>query len=236
MKLKELLSHLEQGELRQMALGGSDTSGFLERDLHKIVPHINLGLTAVHKRFLLRTKTVFVQQYDEISIYELNSKFAETNTASSEPVKYIKDSVFDPFITDMVLKIEGVFDEDGRKYWLNNANEPMSLFTPSDRSIQVPFPDSENVMSVMYRADHPRIQVDVDDPLEQEIDISSTYLESLLLYIGSRYLKTQGTPEAAVAGANTTVEYEGSVRQVKQDGLDISEDTTNFKLDDNGWI
>jgi hypothetical protein len=236
MLLSEIFEQLEEGELRQMALGGSEASGIIESDYPKIIPHVNLGLSEIYKRFPLRTEHLTIQQYAQITNYQLLPKYAQSNTASTEPVKYIMDSSFKPFTDDAkVLKIEAVFDEEGQKYHLNDETNPYSVYTPTYNTIQIPFNDENNAFGVTYRAGHPKLSATVSDVLNQEVEISDTHLRALLLFIGARYLKTRGNAESTQEGIAMLQEFYVEVGDVRDLGLDTDEHTTNLKLEYNGW-
>ena len=121
MYLNELFDQLTYGELSQLEYGGVDNEGITQEDHKRILPHINLALTELHKRFLIREEEVTIRCYDHIETYVLDSKYAATNTESTEPYKYIHDTVFEPFV-DNVLRIEKVFNEDGQELFLNETD------------------------------------------------------------------------------------------------------------------
>lgn len=220
-----------------MALGGSEYSGILPENYHKIIPHINLGLGELHKRFLLKTGQVTIQQYDHIQQYFLDPRFAKSNTTSIEPYKYIMDSVYMPFDNaDDVLAIENVFDENGIPYILNDSTNAYSVFTPSYNSVQVPFADGANVMTVEYRANHKKLTNKGDDVLAQRVDISITYLEGLLNYIAARYLSTIGTQESSADSINFMNRFEMSCAKILELNLAVRSNDSNEKLDMRGWV
>ena len=58
MLLSELFDQLTFGELSQIYVAGRDEIGIQAADYEKIIPHINLGLTELHKRFEIKTNTL----------------------------------------------------------------------------------------------------------------------------------------------------------------------------------
>lgn len=236
MKVSDLLEQLSQGEFRQMALGGSESSGVLPINYPKVIPHINLGLIELHKKFCLKTKSVLIQQYDHIETYYLDPQFALTNTVSIAPTKYIIDTSFKPFNSkDEVICIERVLDENGEEYILNDPQSPYSLFTPTPTSVQVPFADSANSMSVEYRANHPTLISTGDNVLTQDVDIPITYLTPLLYFIAGRYLSTTGNAEQEQTGIVFLQRFEGACMDISLLGLTIKVNSTNTKFENNGW-
>ena len=162
MILLDLFKDLTYGELAQLKIGnlvpGEHESELDPTRYEQVLTWVNLGLKELYKRFFLSSKEIYIQQHVEISVYVLDSKYAQTNTDSPIPIedRYIMDTVDAPFQDD-ILKIEEVYDEDGNRLPLNDITEPTSVFTPSYRSIQIPEPNDENSLSVQYRASHPRV-------------------------------------------------------------------------------
>ena len=54
MLLSDLFEQLTYGELSQLEYSGVDDEGFTVNDYKRVIPHINLGLAELHKRFLIR--------------------------------------------------------------------------------------------------------------------------------------------------------------------------------------
>lgn len=242
MQLSDLFEQLIQGELSQLQLSGRDSVGILQSDYVKVIPHINLALTELYKRFNLRTAEVVIQQYDHIQTYYLDKLYAQTNVDSDKPTKYIMDSPYQPF-TDNVLIIDKIYNELGEELYKNQdrsffpgSDKYWSVNTPSYNSIQVPYPDNENQMIVTYRADHDPIIITEDTQLKDvHIPISPSYLEPLLLYIAARVYTNLSSNEGN-EGNIYTQKFEASVKKIEELNLNVTEDTHNTRLDENGWI
>jgi len=198
MLLSEIFNHLSDGELSQLALGNGDLQEIEAKNYRKLINYINLGLTELYKRFPIKIKEVVVQQYDHIATYYLHTKYAQTNTASTETYKYIVDYVADPF-DGQVFNIEAVFDEDGQEVPLNDEELLYSIFTPQYNAIQVPYPELENALSVSYRSGPTKIDTSTTDIYNTEVDVPEYLLEPLLTYIAYK----------AYAGANYSNGQEG---------------------------
>lgn len=234
MFLSEIFEQLTQGELQQLAMSGVDNIGIQTCDYPKILPHINLGLIELYKRFPLKKSEVVLQQYDHIQLYELNSRFAETNTESTETYKYIKDSVYYPFKDD-VLRIEKVFNEDGQELFLNDYTQHWSMFTPSYNVLQVPWPEKENSVIVHYRASHAKIELDGLNPETTEVHIPPGFLEPLLLYVGGRAFSSLNSDQDA-EGNNYLAKFEASCKKIEDLNLMNTNDSANLKLEHAGWV
>lgn len=264
--LKDIFENLAYGELQQAAVGlllaqdigpqsdiiNMDDPEYIERARNedKVVRHVNMALTALHTRFWLASREVIIQQYDHIQQYWLDKKYAQTNNLSTEPLRYIMDSIFDPFQDDC-LKIEEVHDEGGETLFLNDLTEPWSVFTPTYNSIQVPYPMWCNTLVAHYRANHPKVSLYKDvligpfqaktdksqklRPEEVEIFIPEGFMEPLLFYVAHRVFGALNVDNNA-EGNNYLQKYEASCQRLEQSGLQITPHYGNEKLDKAGWV
>jgi hypothetical protein len=145
MTLKDIFRDLSYGELQGLAIGNlipdDNESEPDPKSYKQIMSHINRALTKIYSRFLLSSKEIYIEQTEDVAEYILDARYSQTNTDSDIPLedRYIADSVTNPFEND-VLKIEQCFDEGGNLLFLNDPTEDWSLYTPSFRSIQMPYP------------------------------------------------------------------------------------------------
>jgi len=251
MLLSDIFQQLQQGELSNLSMGNRDERGIRPCDYNKILPHINLGLTELYKRFNLKNNEVVVQQYDHIQTYHLDSRYAQTSIPNPITIPlggleiskyYIMDSIYQPF-TDDVLRIEAIHNELGEELYINQdrsyykgSDKYWSVNTPAYNTIQVPYPENENQMIVTYRACHVPIVMDESSNLSRiHVPISQSYLEPLLMYVASRVYTNLGTNEGN-EGNNYTAKYEASMQRITELNLKNNEDTFNIKLAENGWV
>ena len=232
MLLTDLLDMLTDGELAQLSIGGSESGTIEASDYRKVVNFINRASKAIHTRFPLLLKQTFIQQYDHISTYYLNIRYAQSNTASTETYKYIVDYSTEPFMGN-VLKIDQVYDEDGQEVPLNDTSYTYSVFTPSFNSIQVPYPNSDNALNVIYRSCPDTISKSVSDISNTEIDIPDSVLEPFLTYINYlAYLHFNNGQEAN----NLLNKYSAQCLELDRVGMIQTDFTTNVKLWRDGWV
>ena len=233
MLISEVFDQLIYGDLNNLAItedGCIDPSNY-----PLIINAINLGLTELHKRFPLKLKEVYVQQHIHISTYTLHSKYALSNTTSTEPIKYIIDSDSDPFVDD-ILMIESVYNEEGEEYYLNDDNAVYSLYTPSWNTLQIPDPQDENAISIVYRANHRRIDPNALDLDDIEIDIPHSLLSPLLLYVAYRIYDSRDKLNGTNNSNNILNKFEAALIQAEMSGLITQENPTNFILENSGWV
>jgi len=234
MLLSDLFDQLTYGELSQLFLGGVDEAGIAKKDYPKVLAHIRLGLTALYTRFPLRQEEVILRQYEQIQLYHLERRFAATNTESTEQYKYIHDTEFEPFFGN-VLKIDRVFNEGGEELFLNDSSEYWSVHTPAHNSLLIPYPHLENNLSIIYRADHVSIEIENLEPTETEIVIPPSLISALCYFVGSRAYTTMNG-EHLQDGNNYMQRYEQSCLQQEQYGTMNKDETTQTKLEINGWV
>jgi hypothetical protein len=238
MNLLDVFKALTYGELKSLSLGNFCAEDFESAPdpLHyaQIMSHLQLGLTELYTRFLLRTDEIFVQQYEHIEIYSLTWPYCATNTASTEPYKYVLDSAESPF-QDNVLKIEECYNEIGEPLFLNESEQEESMFTPSFNTIQVPNPVSANVIGVQYRANHPRLEwVKGMKPEEVEVELPWGLLEALLYYVGMRAFSGVNTDNDQT-GTSYWKKFEASCQRYKTKGLQVEPEVQNSNFDAKGW-
>lgn len=237
MKLSEIFEQLTYGELFQFSMGGSEGQEIRPENYRRVLSHVNLGLTELHKRFWLRSGQIMVQMYDHISIYQLDERFAQTNTLSTELYKYIMDSVYEPFKNSAYLKTEEIYDENGCKLCLNDLNEQgCSFYTPTYNSIQVPLPYDQSAFSVHYRGNHPTIPyTDGMDPETIEVELPIGLLESLLLFVGGR-AQSSSAGDGRQEAMNWMQQFDQSCARAEGLGLEITPQYNNLKLDYRGYV
>lgn len=237
MTLQDLVDRLVYGELSQLAISGMDTpfGGIEEKDLPKLIVAINRGLTALHSIFPLKLKELIIQQEEQISLYKIDIKYCESNKESDEPIKYIKDSEYDPYLEDL-LCIERVVSEFGDEYPLNDPDTYWSVHTPSYNELLIPFNEKENQVSVIYRAKHANILVTtmLNKLSTVLIDIPPAIEDALLYYVANVFHVpliplAEGTVPLYVAL------YDKALATIVQNGLFPQEQVSNKHIQENGW-
>lgn len=236
MLLSEIFDSLRHGELGHMYMGGKEIDGIAAEDWPAIVSHINLGLSALHKRFPLKYDEVIIQQFEEIQTYYLRKQYALTNSNSNELIKYIMDSEYQPF-KENVIKIETVYSEFGEERPINDNNDNRSVFTPQFDAIIKPYNCKENAMSVVYRANHDKIIVTDDfNPDAIEVHLPITLIEPLLFFVANRVLNGMGAGNNIQEANHYLSKYELACAQIETYGLMNKEAASNIRLEKSGWV
>ena len=235
MNLQTIFDHFTYGELAQIALT-NEGEGISEANRARVITNVNLGLTELHKRFLLKRGTLYVEIQSDQSIYILDNKYSESNTSSSQPVKFIKD-LADPFKNDL-LRIEQVLDATDVEQPLNEHGKTESLFTPSFNKLVFPSNVTEGTYKVVYRANHPQL-TNIDamyPPNLVDIQLPETHLEALLYYVASRILNPVGMMNEFHEGNNYYVKFEDACQRLENLNfrIDMVEDDDRFC--NRGWV
>jgi hypothetical protein len=245
MKLKEIFDQLTYGELSQISIGGGAAGTVRAEDYPKLVAHVNLGLTALYKRFNLKRGQFKLVLQPNVTMYALNSKFAVTNTRSREAVKFINDTGM-PFRDDL-LKVESVLSDTGYEFGVNNPVDPLSMNTPSQRMLVVPadvvaradwLADEMKTSSltVFFRANHPKLEAEDVEPEDLEIDLPETHLEALLLFIASRVHTPIGIGGEDNTGNTYFQKYELACQELENKNLQIDTGAQYDRLQKGGWV
>lgn len=238
MILENILKDLTYGELLGLRIGnlipGEAESEPDPHQYQQIVSYINLGMTELYKRFFLKSREIYLQQHAEIATYLLHSEYSLANTASAiaESERYIIDTADDPFVDDL-LKIEEVYDEEGVQLYLNDVTQDLSIYTPSYRSIQVPYPNDDTTIAIQYRANHPRISADVTtEAASVEVAVPNSLYEALLYFVGSRAHRATNVEKSS----DYWQMFKRTCDDVTRLGLEVQVETGNWRFDDHGWV
>lgn len=235
MKLSVIVNQLSNGELRNVNLGGNLQKGVTPYNYPEIISHINMGLLDLYTRFPLKLREVFVQQFAEVQFYKISSNYAISNTASTYTPKYVIDSVYNKF-DDRLLKIDTVFDECGKELPLDDDNEENSLYLTAMDTIQIPCPNPNNAITVIYRAAHAELGSDGDNVLEQEVELPLMLVQPLLLFVAHRVHGSMNFIDSAQETMKYLKMYEEACARSMNQGAGLNTGSTNNKLEQNGWV
>jgi len=237
MKLQTIFDQLVHGELAHLFIGGSETDNIIiPENYPKVVTYINMALLELYKRFPIHVAQVDVQQYESIGTYVMAYDYAISNATSTQPTKYIQDSLTNPFKDSAFLKIENIFDENGCELILNNSVEAKSYFTPHYNQIQVPNPSDDVMFSVMYRASHASLAASSDiDPEVVEVSLPFSLLLPLCSFVGARAFAGTSTLNGVDDSQRMMQQYELACARITEYDLLNYDITPNYKAVNNGW-
>lgn len=238
MKLEELFSRLSYGELSNLAMSGEGSGTIRDKEQDKLITYVNSGMIALHKRFVLRSKEVLIECYDHITDYHLKKRYA-LNSGSDEKYKYIIDLPENQFVED-VIRILEVSNSLKQKLPLNDPGNPLSVFTPSPTTLQVPEPITRNGLSVIYQANPVPLEyvgTDREGALAQEIDIPSFLETALTNHIAYKVYSHMNGQEQQAKAQEYLVMFENECSEVESNDLMAqSQSVTHYKLNERGFV
>lgn len=248
MKLQEVFDQLTYGELSQFAIGGNEAGVINPANYNRLIPHVNLGLTALYKRFPLKEGRLILELQSGRITYPIQSNYAVSSRTSKEVVRYIKDTTATAFKDD-IHKIERVYTDKGFEFGLNDEADPYGMFTPSATVLRVPAEVAAQVIGLpdelksprielVYRANHPLIVADGADlePESIELELPYSHLEPLLFYIASRVHTPTGMTNETNMGNTYFAKYEASCQQLETTNLRVDQGGQSDRLYRNGWV
>lgn len=214
MKLLEVFEHLSYGEFSQLQVGNPDGEGefgVTPETRHRLVSHINLGLSELHKRFLLREGRTQIYVMPGLRDYTVPA--------------------------DDIHKIERVY-QAGDELAVNDLGNPEAIHTTGFRTLSLPASVSGPVLDVVYRADHPVLSARdaAKEPERVEVDLPRTHLEALLYFVASRILNPMGAGGEFHEGNNYAAKFEQACRVLENGGYQISQEAEKTKFQKNGWV
>lgn len=238
MTLNDVFDALIYGELSRVFV---DASGEPVTELpvnrrKQIVSSVQLGLTELHKRFLLREHSFVLELIEGRRTYLLDSKYAQSNARSQEAVKYINDAE-EPF-TGSLFKIERAYDALGTELSINLIGDVEALRTPSPNSLWVPDTLTTATISVVYRANHEIInaQLAIAAPGQVQLSLPMTHLEPLLFYVAARVTRPKGMQNEFHEGASYGAQFEQSCARLLATDFQVEVTSQNTRLERNGWV
>jgi|TARA_B110000908_G_scaffold63009_2_gene76567 hypothetical protein len=226
MTLDDIYNQLGHGELRELFVGGKSIDepswGITSENYPILFPSVQLGLTELHKRFLLRAEEVIVPLVTNQTSYVIT--------------------------VPSLFKIERVYGTYREKEYEIPMNEPTTLEAirnTSYNSLLVPTNETEapwlketTSLRVVYRGDHPVIDTAVAavTPANVDIELPLVYMEPLLLYIASRIHNPIGLTNEFHNGNNYAAKFEASIAQLKSQNYEIDSSDMGDLLYDRGFV
>ena len=223
MKLIEIFNALTNGELSQISIGGIENGEISEKNYYAVLSHINLGLTALYKRFpLQRSKAV---------------------------VPLVPGTVDYTLALPDLLKVEAIYTDAGFELPLNDESEKYSVFTPAASRLSL-HPDfvaqgqdlndsyKTTGLNIVYRVNHPIINADANgfDPYIYEVQLPYSHLEPLLYYVASRVNNPIGMVNEFHAGSSYAAKYEQACQQLEVSNLRVDQFSQPDRISRGGWV
>ena len=234
--LQNLFTLLATGDLSHTKLGDSGT--IQEEDWQTIVTQVNLGLTELHTRFVLKKYELQLQQHSDVTHYFLTSEHIG-EADNLDDFSYILFNEDIP-LEDNILKILFIFDSLGNELLINDRTQDNPIICSTPTLLQMDPFDPPELLNIVYQANHPKIVItDKFDPAKVGLDIPDWLLPALCYYIASGVYRginssvTEGTVNPAVTYAQ---QYELACQKLMVSQMSLTNDDTNYRFQRNGWI
>lgn len=233
MRLDKFLKDLALTELSATSAVDDDLVSFHSDGLLKVLAYLNEGLTELYTKFILSQKELIVERKTPFVEYYLRPEFARSNP-SLVPYKYIHDTSNNKFDGGLI-KILRVQNGYGHELYLNDYEQPRSLFTPTFDCLQITDVHEEDYFFVIYQADHNKLTV--DDLIHQYIVLPDFLQPAIKSYVAGKYLKNMLGQNNTALGLQHLADYEKKCQEVMdKDLIRRSIVTTNRKLDTRGFV
>ena len=225
MKLTEVFTQLAYGELSQLSMMANGPDKISDANQMALANHVNLGLTALYKRFKLKERRTTFPLQEGVDTYALE-------------------------LPDL-LKIERVVCDLDYDLPLNKESDPYSVFTPILNYVRVPLSivnqDADlpaelvtDNLTVVYRSNHPRIDLSLGyvDADATELELPTSHLEALLLFVAMRTNQPLGVGQyEGIAGNSYRAKYEAECQRLEQQNVEIDESSDmGDRLRDKGFV
>lgn len=203
MLLQEVFDQLACAELNNISVVDQVTKKIQPEDYQKVATAINAGLTQLHTRFLLRKGQLDLELQPDVTTYQLTSRNFIPADGVAVGTKCIWPAAD---FRDNLLKIQQVFDNEGRELSMNNHSTYFSVQETSMDTIVVPdnlyHKHDVRKLRIVYRQNHKMIPTCCDD-LEPDcygLTLPRTHLWALCLFVAARMHIPIGLQDATYSG------------------------------------
>jgi hypothetical protein len=212
MNLQYIFDQLSTGELSDTALASNDDGGIDCGDTLKVTLHIEMGLTALYRRFRLLTKSIDVVVDDSTRNYSI--------------------------MESDLFKIEKILDAEKNEIFPSNTSDIDSIKTLSMHSFIVPVSMKPQTLQVLYRANHPRIDKAAVEfqPADVQVYLPETHLEALLYFVASRVMNPIGISGEFHEGNNYSAKYERACLVLESHNYQTDNQEQHDKFTSRGWV
>ncbi len=236
--LQDVFDTLAHGELSNIFLRNNTHATLEESQYKRVVSHINMGLMELYKRFNLRESSLTLHTHKDVTTYYLRAnRVGDLYEMGSE--HYILSQDTDVCVEGDLLEIIEILDSDGVIMPFNDKSQKNPIKTLAFDILQLTPADPADILTVNYKAGHPKIDVSYNfDPTDIELELPPVLLEPLLAYVAFRVYKPMGANSSAEDADKSIAyqrDYELSCQKIDTFGLDMQQNNTSENFERNGW-
>jgi hypothetical protein len=229
------MQKLSYGALADLSIGGEGTGVIPDNQLPKLMVRANNALVALYTRFPLQIRTLILEAVDGISTYHLRAEYAQTS-GSTQPTKYIKDTVADPFLGDL-LQIEHVYDGEHNELPFNVRNDECSIRTTSYDSLELELPKTGDRYHIEYRARHEVFPLVPADLSLLQVRLPAQLEEAFMAHIAGNVYGAINSPQAMAKGQELLARFEAECAFLEdRNAVSQSQVSENSSFERGGWV
>lgn len=239
--LKQIVEQLKYSELAGFNLGNSNGVGVTENHYNEIFSAVNVALLEMHNKIPNPLAFVTLTLNDNITLYQLDEDFIESNQASVEPVKYLSvasGTEFKPNVRQ-VVSIKS-YDPQKPIVKVNDAMNDDSIWIRSNSIIEIPNPKLWDSLRVTYSYEATLINTNYNNDtstLNQEVDISQSKLRPLTSFIVYTMLNARPHLDPTNTRFTKRQEFFSSIADtVSTESVIDNENDFKTIFDQNGYI
>lgn len=232
MHLTQLLKELSYSEFSNLAVGENGSGEIAEKRLPSVVSAINAALLRIYSKFLQNHKVVVIKKLADQTKYVISSEFSESSGANDP---YVMDAE-SPFHDD-IIKITGIKYKDPAVNEFLDVDKrfrrkPITVNVPRTVNVPEELPDGE-LLWVHYRANHPLVVFEEDTFIEAP----PAAFEAIKAYVAYKEYSALNTETGVAKGQEYLSLYNTLCTElVDRDTIGITEDFSNTKFNDRGYV
>ena len=235
--LKDLFNLLASGEFSNISLTRTGSGQLNEKEYPKVIGHINLGILDIYKRFKFLENELVLHVDPSVSKYYLRPEKV-TNLHNITTKMYIER----PDDTEgclNIIEVTSMWDSEGDELTMNNRYTTPAIKQLSNDTLKITGVPEKTTMNVVYNAYPDKIVIGDDfSPEEHMLAIPETIIEPLLYYIAMRVYKPTGSNDSTANADKSAAyqqQYELSCQKIDLYGLELSDDDSAGKFENEGW-
>lgn len=211
MLISNALTLVKRGVLKQLSVDETD-----------LLSYLNMAMTEVYKKFDINIREQILTLDSNINEYALSADVMIITSAYTQS-SYLKDAYGNAINSSAENRVVSIS--------VNDEDDSNSVFTPSNGVLLVPFPTTDQVISLVYKASPEEI---TETDLEKELQLAPQYMEPLFMYIGYLgYLSHDSGIQTD--NDNYLLKFERACRVIQDLGLTNVNVSTNRKLEQKGF-
>jgi hypothetical protein len=241
MTLAEFYRYLSYGELINLSIANDGDGSIVPEAQARIASYTEHALKLLYTRFAHNRHFVILETQEAIKSYQIKSTHAVSDaTVGNEAVRFIKDSVDEPFQGNVlkILSLVPIADEeniDPEEVILNDNRNPDTVKFLKYDTLYFKEPVEGKQYVLEYQTGHPAFSLPPDP--NQEIELHPVLHDALAKKVAAKVFGTMNGQENLTKSQLLNSEYEDICKMVEsQDLLQLSTTHEFKKLTNRGWV